>query len=66
MDLVVKQKIGETMRFEYYKLGNRWVLKTYKNAWNVRATFFSEDEIEKVISNIKMNGWAAREVKMEV
>ena len=62
MDKLIKPKIGETMRFEYFKMGNRYVLKTYKNAWNVRATFFSEDEIDKVVNNIKMNGWAVIEV----
>lgn len=63
MDIFIKHEIGETMNFEYYKMGNRYVLKTYKNAWNVRATFFSEDEIDKVINNIKLNGWAVMEVE---
>lgn len=62
MDKLIKLKVGEAMRFEYFKMGNRYVLKTYKNAWNVRATFFSEDEIDKVINNIKLNGWAVVEV----
>ena len=62
MDNIVKFKIGEAMRFEYFKMGNRYVLKTYKNAWNTRAVFFTEDEIDKVINNIKLNGWTVMEV----
>jgi hypothetical protein len=49
------------MKFEYYKMGNRWVLKTYKNAWNTKAVFFTDDEINKVIKNIRLNGWAVSE-----
>ena len=58
-------KLGEKMKFEYYKLGNRWVLKTYKNAWCTRAVFFKDEEINKVKENIKVHGWEIREKIME-
>ena len=49
------------MRFEYYRLGNRWVLKTYKNAWCTRAVFLKDKEMNKVKENIKVHGWEIRE-----
>ena len=61
MVIFIRHQVGEIMKFEYYKMGNRWVLKTYKNAWNTRAVFFTDDEIDKVIKNIRLNGWAVSE-----
>lgn len=61
MVIFIRHQVGEIMKFKYYKMGNRWVLKTYKNAWNTRAVFFTDDEINKVIENIKLNGWAVTE-----
>ena len=50
------------MRFEISKLGNRNVLKTYKNEWLTRAVFLKDSEIEQVMQNIQKNGWKITEV----
>lgn len=45
------------MRFELSKLGNRKVLKTYKNGWLTRAVFLKDSEVEQIMQNIQRNGW---------
>lgn len=45
------------MRFVAYKLGNRHVLKTYKNGWCTRAVFLKKHELDKTVKNIHKNGW---------
>lgn len=53
------------MRFEVSKIGNRKVLKTYKNEWLTRAIFLKDEEMNKVIENIKVYGWEIHEENME-
>lgn len=67
MVILIRYETGEIMRFEYYMLGNRWVLKTYKNQWCTRARILHKEELDKIVENIKINGWAVREKQvMEV
>lgn len=53
------------MRFELSKLGNRLVLKTYKNEWCTRAVFLKENEVDKVLKGIQRNGWNLKVMEVE-
>lgn len=53
------------MRFELSKLGNRLVLKTFKNEWCTRAVFLKENEKDRIITNIQKNGWQIKIMEVE-
>lgn len=57
--------LGEIMRFELSKLGNRLVLKTFKNEWCTRAVFLKENEVDKILEGIQRNGWQIKVMEVE-